>query len=306
MFNQILIRLAGLRIVGKSPANVFLRFNRWLWNLLPCSFMRLGVIESYGNILLAMVRLQERKKQNYGTLFFRNRPQLELIRRLCDRKPKSSTLKITIFACSKGAEIYSILYKIRSSRPDLNVIAHAVDISKEVMEFAQKGVYSLEMPDLYVPLLNSLTSEEMQAMFNVEGDKAIIKSWIKEGVIWNVGDAADPEMIHALGLQDIVVGNNFLCHMDAEHAEACLVSISRAVKSGGYLVVSGIDLDVRTRVANRLGWKPIHELMEDVHDGDFYLRRDWPWKYWGLEPMNKGRYDWNVRYASVFELARQP
>jgi hypothetical protein len=71
---------------------------------------------------------------------------------------------------------------------------------------------------------------------------------------------------------------------------------------GGYLFVSGIDLDIRTKVARDLGWKPIRDLKEQIHDGDAYLRIDWPWKYWSLEPINKGRHDWKVRYASLFQL----
>ena len=52
---------------------------------------------------------------------------------------------------------------------------------------------------------------------------------------------------------------------------------------GGFLFVSGVDLDVRTKVAADLGWKPCLELLEEMHEGDSSLRTSWPCKYWGLE-----------------------
>ena len=61
-------------------------------------------------------------------------------------------------------------------------------------------------------------------------------------------DAADPELINILGPQDMVVASNFLCHMAPADAEKCLGNIAQLVSPGGYLFVSGVDLDVRTKV----------------------------------------------------------
>src|SRR5438034_4334882 len=43
---------------------------------------------------------------------------------------------------------------------------------------------------------------------------------------------------------------------------------SRLVSPGGYLFVSGVDLDVRTKVALDLGWEPVPELIKEIHNGD--------------------------------------
>jgi chemotaxis methyl-accepting protein methylase len=74
-------------------------------------------------------------------MFLRNRPALELIRRLAEQKAHGATLRIAVLACSIGAEVYSILFTIRSARPDLKVVLQAVDISKEILNFAERGVY---------------------------------------------------------------------------------------------------------------------------------------------------------------------
>jgi SAM-dependent methyltransferase len=303
MPQSFLDRIVKLRIFGKSPVSAYLRLNKWIWSHFPLSLTTIRPICLYGSFLHTLVRLWATRGQFFGTFFLRNRPQLELIRRLSDLKSKGSTLKISVLGCSNGAEVYSILWTIRLARPDLKVIMHAVDISKEVLELARKGIYSLEAPELVgEQIFKRMTKEEMQEMFDIIQDQAMIKSWIKDGIRWYLGDAGDPKMLDILGPQDMVVASNFLCHMNPPDAERCLRNISRLVNPGGYLFVSGMDLDVRTKVARNLSWKPLGDLMEDIHDGDPSVRGDWPWKYWGLEPFNKRRHDWNIRYASVFQL----
>jgi len=41
--------------------------------------------------------------------------------------------------------------------------------------------------------------------------------------------------------------------------------------------------------------------MSEIDEGDPSLRRGWPLQYWGLEPFDQGRSDWQIRYASVFQ-----
>ena len=146
----------------------------------------------------------------------------------------------------------------------------------------------------------------MDAMFDREGDQAKVKSWLKEGITWRLGDASVPELIDALGTQDVVVANRFLCHMEPAAAERCLRNIAGLVKPGGYLFVSGVDLDVRTKVAKELDWKPVSDLMKEIHEGDFSLAMGWPLGWWGLEPFCQDHPDWRIRYASVFQIGEAP
>jgi len=306
MSQSFLTKIAKIRILGKSPVNSYLRLNRRIWRYLPPSLTTLRPISSYGSFLQTLVRLRANRRQNFGTLFLRNRPQLELIRRLSNQRDNGSHLKISVLACSNGAEVYSIMWTIRSSRPDLKIVMNAIDISKEVLELAQRGIYSLNTPELVgEQIFKRMTEEEIGQMFDREGARAKVKLGIKEGINWHLGNAGDPEIIDALGPQDIVVANNFLCHMDPTNAERCLRNIARLVTPGGYLFVSGIDLDIRTKVALDLGWKPVTDLMEEIHNGDPSVKGDWPWKWWGLEPFNKRREDWKVRYASGFQLGER-
>ena len=238
----------------------------------------------------------------FWNVFFRNRPALELMRRVADEKANGSTLRIAVLACSIGAEVYSILWTIRLARPDLKVLVCAVDISRQILKFAEKGIYAPDTCELVgCSILERLTAHEMEQMFDWEGDQARIKPWLREGITWQLGDASSPELIHVLGPQDIVVASNFLCHMEPLDAENCLRNIAVLVDRGGYLFVSGVDLEVRPKVAHELGWRPIPELLKPIHDGDPDLRGGWPLAWWGLEPLNHRRCDWQLRYATAFQ-----
>jgi SAM-dependent methyltransferase len=305
MVERLLARMSRIRILRKCAGGPFLFLSERVWNRLPRSLLMTRPLQSYGVLIHSLVELRGARQQYHGTYFLRNRPELALIRSLICGKPRGSNLRIAVLACSNGAEVYSILWTIRSARPDLKIKLHAIDISNEIIEIAKRGVYSLNAQELMdSPIFERLTEEEIGALFDRQEDQVKIKAWIKEGIEWLVADAGDPHLKNRLGHQDIVVANRFLCHMDPPDAERCLRNIGNLVAPGGHLFVSGIDLDVRTRVAADLGWTPVETLREEIHNGDPSLRRDWPWKYWGLEPFDPTRRDWGLRYASVFQLGQ--
>jgi len=303
----------------------YIRHAKGIWRHLPPSVQVLSPGRIYSRYLHSVVRRFADRRQSFGTFFLRNRPELQLIRRLLDQKGLGSEANIAVLACSKGAEVYSIVWAVRSARPDLKLRLHALDISEEILNFAAGGVYSLAETDApkpknrevkaavgnvswntsrdqIAPISERMTAAEVESIFEVEGDEANVRPWLKEGIHWLLGDAGDPQLVSTLGTQDIVVANRFLCHMQPAAAEKCLRNIARLVKPGGYLFVSGIDLDVRTKVALDLRWKPVTDLIREVHDGDVSIRRGWPLEYWGLEPFDDRRPDWQVRYASVFQI----
>src|SRR5205823_11947166 len=290
VFHPILEKAARLQFLGKSPASFYLRLNKRIWERLPCRVRNLYLIRGYGTVLHNIVCLRAKREMYFGTFFLRNRPALELMRRLADQKANGSNLRVAVLACSIGAEVYSILWTIRSARPDLKVLLDAVDISQEILRFAEKGIYAPDTSQLVsASIFERLTKAEMVEMFDWEGDEAKVKLWLREGITWQPGDAADPELINVLGPQDMVVASNFLCHIVRADAEKCLGNIAQLVSPGGYLFVSGIDLDVRTKVAADLGWEPVPQLIAEIHNGDRSVRADWPWQWWGLEPLNRRR-----------------
>jgi chemotaxis methyl-accepting protein methylase len=301
--------------------NSYLFLVRGFWKHLPASFRLLPPGQLCGSHLHTLVRRYAVRGQSFGTFFLRNRPELELMRALANQHTRGDRLAIAVLACSKGAEVYSIVWVIRSARPDLKLDVRALDMSRDILAFAEQAVYSsaanhdgvparhdvatTTWQDQIASMFERLTDEEIGQLFEVEGNRLSVKPWLKEGISWVHGDAGDPAVIDVLGPQDVVVANRFLCHMEPATAERCLRNIARLVKPGGYLFVSGIDLDVRTRVARDMGWTPITHRIRDIHDGDRSLRQGWPLQYWGLEPLRDDLSDWTIRYASVFQVNQQ-
>ena len=284
-------------------SRAFWRVNRSVWSCLPQGARDSRGGLAYGRWIHGQMQRRSSREMYVWSTFLRNRPGLDLMRRLVQERPKGSTLKVAVLGCSVGAEVYSILWVLRSARPDLEIVADAVDISAEVVDVAEAGVYIPGMSEVVEEgIFERLTEQERQDMFDWEDGRARVKGWLREGIEWHVDDACDRELGSRIGGHNIVVASNFLCHLDAASAERGLRNIARLVKPGGYLFVSGVDLDVRAHVASDLGWEPVTDLLEEIHDADPALRNHWPWNWAGLEPLDRRRSDWRTRYATAFRI----
>jgi chemotaxis methyl-accepting protein methylase len=289
---------------GSSLLDFYLRVNHALWNRLPAVIRSRRPVRLYGAYLHGLVCRRAKRQQYFGTFFLRNRPALEQIRRLLGGWQHGSTVRIAVLGCSIGAEVYSVLWTVRSARPDLQVRLSAADLSAEILEVAANATYTPASSGLVgSSIFERLSETERQEMFDWEAETATVKPWIRAGISWHVGDAGDPALADVLGPQDIVLASNFLCHMEPPAAERCLRNIARLLEAGGYLFVTGVDLEVRTRVAAELGWQPVRDLIREIHDGDPSVRRDWPWAWWGLEPLDDRRSDWQLRYAVAYRVS---
>lgn len=298
-------RFARLRVLGRSPFDAYVRVNDLVWNrFLPRRLATWRAVESYGRLVHSLVVAGADRRMYLGTFFLRNRPELSLLGRLCSLRAKAGEpVRIAVLGCSNGAEVYSIAYTLRSTHPGLRFLCNAVDLSADAVEIGRRGEYPSGFPNLVEErIFARMRAEEMERIFDRDGGVLRVQPWVREGISWHVGDAADPALAASLGPQDVVVANRFLCHLQPAAAEECLRGVARLVASGGYLFVSGVDLDVRTRVALQLGLAPLPDSLEELHEGDPSLRASWPAKYWGLEPIDKTRADWKIRYASVFQV----
>lgn len=312
----------------KDFSEFYLKQLRRVWRCVPISFRHLRMVRPFARHVDRVARHYSDRSQHFATFFLRNRAELQLLRRLVEQTAHGSQLRMTILACSKGAEVYSMAWTIRSARPDIDLCIHAIDVAPEIVEFAARGVYCMRKPqpqdlsteeavrrkndhasipssDQHAWIFERLSEEEIESMFEVRGDEATIRAWLRKGITWQCGDAGDPKLPAKLGKQDIVVANRFLCHMVPEDAERCLRNLDRFVRPGGYLFVNGVDLDVRCKIVRERGWSPVTELLREIHACDDLLSA-WPVHYWGVEPLDEERSDWQLRYASVFQIAKAP
>lgn len=282
-----------------AQSRLFVRANSLLWHRVPKFLHQAPPMRAWGGFVQQLVRTNSPREQNPRTYFLRNRPELEWIQRLATWAPSNEPFRVAIIACSMGAEAFSVLSAIHDVRPDLQVTMQGVDISAQALEIARGGIWS---PDAFQ--LERLTAAERTQFFEPYRGRLRVREWLRDQVTWHLADARSPALVDLLGPQDLVIGNRFLCHMQPAEAEACLRNLARLVAPSGHLICSGVDVDVRTRVARELGWEPERTLLEEIHEGDYTLRDGWPWQYWGLEPLDKAQPDWVLRYASIFRLGR--
>src|SRR5262249_36610614 len=106
-------RMSPSRFLRGYLGRLYLRMNIWIWNHLSASLACRRLVRAYGTHLHGLIQLRATRNHYVGTFFFRNRPELELLIRLLDQKRQGSTVDVAVLGCSKGTEVYSILYAIR-------------------------------------------------------------------------------------------------------------------------------------------------------------------------------------------------
>jgi len=264
------------------------------WNALPPRVRSWTPTQNLGRRIQRRAQRVQPRGGACFTRFFRNRPQLELVRDLVLDRSREVPVRIVSLGCSTGAELYSILWLIRMGRPSQNVQALGIDIAEECIQAASRGVYPCRVIEVA-----AISETRHERLFTREGKTLVIQSWLKEAVTWAVGDACSSDLAARFGLHDVVIANNFLFQMLPERSEACLRNLTRLVAPNGYLVVSGVDLDLRKAVLGDLGFVPVTARCEEIHAAED-VHNAWPLRVWGLEPIDRTREDWPARYATVF------
>ena len=122
----------------------FWDLNKKTWRRLPPHARNSRLAMAYGRWLHGVVCRRASRQMYLGTMFLRNRPALELMRRLAQGKANGSTFRVAVLGCSIGVEVYSIRWSLRSVRTDLEIVVHAVDVSPDVLRVAKEGVYGPE------------------------------------------------------------------------------------------------------------------------------------------------------------------
>ena len=115
----------------------------------------------------------------------------------------------------------------------------AVDNSAEVLNVAKEAVYTSQLCDLVgESIFERMTEGEFEEMFENDGRAARVRSRIREGTSWHLGDAGDPGLMCVIGRQDLVVASNFL-HMEPAEAKKLLAEYGSHREAGRASLCSG-------------------------------------------------------------------
>lgn len=284
------------------------RFASPVWQRAPEKWLRSRPFRQVGKLIYAHVTRFEHRQQTHSTWFLRYARHNQVWCTPILARSKDAPVRLASIGCSTGAELYSALYQLRSARPGIRVVGTGVDMVPAVVDAAARASYDTSRPssaglDALPPgawELWSLSERERDMLFEPGGNGRVrVKDWIRADTRWISADASDPTLLERIGLQDVVLANNFLGPMDDALAEKCVRNLVRLVRPGGYLVVDGVDQNLRARLFPGLGLTPVVDQLKEVYYED-PTKRDWPWDRWALEPLDFHRPDWPYRYCSIY------
>jgi chemotaxis methyl-accepting protein methylase len=275
-----------------------------IWHRIPAEWQHSSVGLAYGRFLHHRAsRNQQRLPEATSTFFLRNEPQLAVLRDLVVAWPAERPLRVASIACSSGAELYSMLWTLRTARPDLCITGVGMDLSAEAVARARAARYhraDRELARIDDERLARLCGPG--GLFAAEDDALVVRPEVRANTRWLVSDALDPALSFNLGLQDIVLANNILCHLADDVVESCFHNLARLLAPGAVLGTYGVDLDVKTRCVRAIGLRPLPSRVAEAYEADQAAQHAWPLIYWGREPFDPRRPDWLERYASVYTV----
>lgn len=297
--------MIGLDAIRQAPR----RICRTIWETIPSPVRQTPLMFRAGRYIYRKFTRHTVRVQTHYTHFMRNPPLLAVLGELASNYPENSNIKVASIGCSTGAELYSVLYAMRMAHAKLNIVAHGVDISTAVVAVAKGGIYRPDVPaaeaGTYASGRAEVSSEDVPQLadiFDPLPDGALrVKDWLRQNTTWLTADATDDKLLDLIGTQHFLLANNFIGPMEDRLAERCIRNMMRLVASGGYLVMDGVDLDVKTKVLKDSGFQPVLINQSEIWASEA-AKSGWPWLRWATEPLDRSEPDWPWRYSVVFRF----
>ncbi|MEV4607580.1 protein-glutamate O-methyltransferase CheR [Neorhizobium sp. LMR1-1-1.1] len=176
----------------------------------------------------------------------------DIVRQFSERR-----LRIWSSACSTGAEPYTLAMVmsdyLQSQAPDRDYFILATDLSTDVLQKAQKGIYS---SDMMAPVPPDMMRRYVMRATNAHRQEMRVAPMLRQKVGFarmNLMDAKYPigDPMH------IIFCRNVLIYFDKQTQQQVLTRLCNSLVPGGYLfighseTVSGFDLPIR-QVANTI------------------------------------------------------
>ena len=108
---------------------------------------------------------------------------------------------------------------------------------------------------------------------------------------------------------DLIVCQNVLTHLEPPVATTLLDRLLARAKPRAVVVCSGVDLDLKPRIA-AAGFRPWLGRLEEIHDGftthRMHYRQNRGQHYFELEDIDRTQPDWPGRYGTLFYRESNP
>lgn len=263
--------------------------NHWLFNFAPSRWI--------GRYIYDWQRRHQLRTQSTSTKFFRNLQQLAALEGPLVNLTKTGYLSVLVAGCSYGCEAYSLGGLLALRLPRLNWQITAVDISHEALKIADAARYTSQH-GLGSPRDN-LEKQLEARLFKRSGDEWTVVADIRERVSFAYSDVLSAEF-RQFKNYDLVLGQNFMIHMNDASAKSALASLVAAVRPGGALFLGGMDLETKTSLLAPHQLVPLDWNIVEIHEDDNMRRLAWPWNYWSLEPIHPRDRNYLTRYSTIF------
>jgi chemotaxis methyl-accepting protein methylase len=250
-----------------------------------------------GAMIHRRVLARQERSQSLATSFFRNLRQIGVLEGPLADVAARRPLSVLVAGCSLGCEAYTLAGYLKHHLRHPDFAMTAVDIDPHAIDVARAGLYG----DEHMPTGEILAAAApiMQRMLTREGARWRVNDDIRAHVAFSIGNVLADDFA-SLGRFDIVLGQNFLIHMEDAMARRAFAALAARVNEGGAIFLGGVDLDLRATEAGRHGLRPVDWSIEALHEEDHVRRGGWPWNYWGLEPYDGSRPNAMRRYATIY------
>lgn len=173
---------------------------------------------------------------NNLTRFFRNRNQLELLRRFVS-EGHSRRVDVWVVGCSSGEEAYTVAMTCAEALGSADgVFVRATDISSRALETARQGEYPANRVSFVPDPLRERYFQRTARGYRANED---LRS-IVEFVMHSVADDA------ALTGADVALCRNVLTYLSPEAKRAATRSLAKSLKPGGILFIGNAETLPRT------------------------------------------------------------
>jgi chemotaxis methyl-accepting protein methylase len=247
--------------------------------------------------------LAEKKRSDSHTYtsFYRVPSQLEaLTARVIpwltggDQPPE---LTINVFACSTGAEAYTIASEIMRVHPHLPFKVYASDLHDETVAQGMAATYSPDevfhnpdIPDAFVT-----------RTFDLVDGRFIVKPQIRARIEFSRADLLDPALAEQFVPADIVLAQNVFCHLYPQDATRAFTNVLKTAKSRAAFLIDGMQLELKEQLTIKAQLEPLDFKCREIYS---YARKHgskkWWTKYHGTEPYLPWRPNHLRRYGTVF------
>ncbi|MEZ4414011.1 MAG: CheR family methyltransferase [Gemmatimonadales bacterium] len=215
----------------------------------------------------------------------------------------SGPIQINIFACSNGAEAYTVASELARARPTLQWQIRASDLHAHTVQQARLGRYSSED----VANGPAVPAAFVKRTFDAIGDSWVVKAELRERVTFEQADLLDDRLATRMPPAGIVFVQNVLFHLPPPLARRAFANAIATMKPRSVLFLDGMELDMRVELTRSAGLKPLPFRTRQIYE---YSRRhiaaNWWDYYYGCEPYWSLATDRDRRYGTIFLKGEGP